>query len=244
MLYAGERFEVRASIAGIDLASLSFDVAAPCRRGETIVLPVHAHAERRGIATAFASGRIDSSSFLHVGDRMPLWLGSRVERAKRSYHLTTEWLAAGYRYRYQRDGGKARDKTVELPPDMLVHGPFSALGALRTWSGSLGSRDVMHVLLGRRLWRLDLHVAARETVWSGDESRDAVRIDGIARRMMTRQLQPGRAKRSWSLWVSDDDQRMPLRASVQTRKHTVELELTDYSFEQIAERAPTPCDSN
>jgi hypothetical protein len=242
MLYAGERFEVHAATSGVTLASLSLEVAPPCRFKGEEMLPVIAHAERKGIASAFASGHIDSTSFLEVQERMPRFQYTHVERTKRSYDLATEWLVDGYRHRHQIVGRKVRDKTVSLPPDMLVYEPLSAVGAMRTWSGQLGAQDAVHVLMGRRLWRLDLHVAEHDSVWIGDESRQAVRIDGIARRVMTRQLKTGRAVRKWSLWVSDDAQRLPLRATIETRKQRViELSLVDYAFEDVDQSGTAPC---
>ncbi len=98
--------------------------------------------------------------------------------------------------------------------DERHHNAHSAAGVLRGWFTAQGANDAVEVSLFESLVPVTLADAARENV--GD--RPAVRYDGRLR-----------SKFPFSVWVSDDTSRVPLRLRASTKVGNVEVDLVDYS---------------
>jgi hypothetical protein len=143
--------------------------------------------------------------------------------------LETEFLADGYRLEYVRNGSPARHNRQSLDPADQVHDGHSVIGALRAWDPEPGARAYFYGLGGKRLWRNTLHFAGRETITTAMGTFPALRIDGTARRLTSRLTNdPKKKPRSYSLWISDDGQRLPLRVTAMTEYGDVKVELIDY----------------
>lgn len=90
----------------------------------------------------------------------------------------------------------------------------AAAGALRGWLSQQGDRATCQVELDPLTIDVEVWHAGREVL---PGPRPAVRYEGIAR-----------GTYRFTVWISDDDARVPLRARTDSRWGTVTMELVDY----------------
>jgi len=246
MLYPGERFEAQISRGMLTVGSVSLVVDAPCLQDGVEVVPTSSHAERVGLYGAVKPGKVDTVSWLDRATGLPRWTRSAGETPRRFLDVSGTFERHEYYYAYRSKGRsstkkpKTRRKSRLLPPGELTYEGHSALGALRSWASVPGAHGVMHVILGRSLWRVELDVGQPAQVSVGGESHDAILVQGTARRVSFKLETSKRAQR-WSLWISDDDRRLPLKARVEHRKGVVDIELTDYELEPPPDEPPAAC---
>jgi hypothetical protein len=246
MLFPGERFEAQVSRGVLTVGSLGFVVEQPCLQDGVAVLPTRSHAERVGLYGAVRPGHVDTVSWLDPATALPRWNRSAGETPKRSINVAVTFDGHQYHYAYRSKRHsstkepKTRRKTRPLPPGEHAYDGHAALGALRSWATVPGTHGVIHVVLGRLLWRIDLEVGQPGEVSVGGETHDAILIQGTARRVSPK-LEPSKRARHWSVWISDDDRRLPLKARVEHRKGMVDLELQDYEYEPPETRELAPC---
>ena len=104
--------------------------------------------------------------------------------------------------------------STEISIDERQHNAHSAAGALRGWFTAPGAHDELHVSLIDTVVPVTIADAAREMI--GD--KPAVRYDGMLRN-----------KHAFSVWVSDDTARVPLRLTSGSKIGHVDVELVSYS---------------
>lgn len=135
--------------------------------------------------------------------------------------------------RYQQGMRKRFARTRRhhrLPEGEIGHDAHSVLGALRAWEGRVGERIYFYAISGARMWRADL-------VFDGHDSRTtpignypALRFVGTAQRL-TRKMQPDprfKKPRTFTIWLSDDANRLPLAIEGKTELGTAAVRLVDY----------------
>lgn len=143
--------------------------------------------------------------------------------------LETEFVADGYRLGYVRNGAPRRTNRQTVPVEDVIHDGHSVIGTLRAWEPEPGARVYFYGLGGKRLWRNTLHFAGRESVTTAMGTFPALRIEGVARRL-TSQLDndPKKKPRYYTLWISDDADRLPLRVTARTEYGDVKVELIEH----------------
>jgi hypothetical protein len=111
-----------------------------------------------------------------------------------------------------RDGRQESKKKWSI--DERHHNAHSAAGVLRGWFTAPGANDGVDVALFESLVPVTIADAARENV--GD--RPTVRYDGMLR-----------SKFAFSVWITDDTSRVPVRLRAGSKLGNVEVDLVDYS---------------
>lgn len=138
-----------------------------------------------------------------------------------------------YRLRIEKDRRKAT--TVAVKPDgenqrvrkrtyrrrCGIHEAVGLLLHLRTRKLEPGAFVRAEVVMGRRLWRVAGRVEERQTCKTAAGDHPCIRLEGTARR--TGRKEPV----DLTLWLSDDQWRLPLRARVEHSLGDLELELTE-----------------
>ena len=112
---------------------------------------------------------------------------------------------------------------------LVGHDTHSAMAAMRGWEAPPGTVRTLWVMGGKRIWKSRITFIGRETIGTRFGNRRAVRFDGIAWRALgnlnvNQRLKP----REFSVWLSDDADRVPLRVVARTELGNVNIELTDY----------------
>jgi hypothetical protein len=121
--------------------------------------------------------------------------------------LEESWLEA--------DGEPEHDRSERDWGSDRGYNLHAAAGALRGWRSREGQRATFEVTIDHFAVDVELWDAARE--WAPGAKQPAVHYDGIAL-----------DKYSFSVWISDDEARVPLRLATGTKWGDVTVELVDY----------------
>jgi hypothetical protein len=113
---------------------------------------------------------------------------------------------------------------------LAVHDAHSAMAQLRGWRATPGTRRTVFVVGGRRLWRIDVTYAGQDTIGSAIGNRRAIRFAGESYRARSDfSPETARPTRTFTVWLSDDADRVPLKVMAKTELGDVVMNLTDYS---------------
>lgn len=113
--------------------------------------------------------------------------------------------------------------------DLPAHDAHSAMAHVRSWKPAPGTKRTVWLVGGRRLWRVDLSYAGDDAVGTVQGNRDAVRLDGVAYRVHPdHRVDESRPPRRFSVWMSNDADRVPLRVTAVTELGDIEIDLADY----------------
>jgi hypothetical protein len=133
-------------------------------------------------------------------------------------HYKVDYRAGGYSYVYDNGGVERRVGADDVPAGAEPYDLQSAMLLLRSWRPRLEEKAYFYVVLGRRPWRVDVTSRGPEMIPVGDDHRLSYRIDGVAERLwQSDDVKP----KHFSLWLSEDPDRTPLRM------------LADASFGQV-----------
>lgn len=130
---------------------------------------------------------------------------------------------------YTRKGQAPKHVIQNMPPDAIAFDVHAILGVVRGWNPQDGDEESFFMISGRRLWRSSLRVGAHETIRTAMGKNPTIRIDGVAQRV-TSGLRDLKSKqpRNYSLWLSDDANRLPLLVMATTEYGDLRLELVEY----------------
>lgn len=125
------------------------------------------------------------------------------------------------------DGPKTSEPQKASLPDVWDYNAY--LIALRGWDVPTGSTVRTEVLRGRYLWRIETTVGAREKLVTEMGDLPSVRFDSRAykltrdgKRMMDSE------ERDFTIWISDDADRVPLLNIGATDYGTLKIKIVDY----------------
>jgi len=146
-------------------------------------------------------------------------------------HYTVDYRAGGYSYVYDNGGVESRRGSDDVPEGAEVHDLQSAMLRLRAWRPRLGETGYLYVVLGRRPWRVEVTSRGPEMVKVSGDARLSYRIDGVA----TRLWQPDKAApKHFSLWLSEERERVPLRMVADASFGEVTMTLTGRRAGEVA----------
>jgi hypothetical protein len=227
-LYPGEAMAFEVSLAGVLAGEASLVVGEPVDAGDGARLEVTSRVASVGIARWIREVRDDLTSTIDVATGRPLAGYADVAFGARRFHGTTRYDGSAISIEWHNGDRTPRRLRYDLG-DATPHDAHSAMAAVRTWEGSPGQVRRLVVLGGRRLWRTDVTWTGVEAVTSSMGTLQAVRLDGVAQRV-DRRLQPEQGKRArrFTVWLSDDADRVPLRVAASTELGEVAIDLVGY----------------
>lgn len=115
--------------------------------------------------------------------------------------------------------------------------PLSFLLRLRAAPPAFGSPQVLYVLDGQALWRVTLRNAGRAPLPEGAVSVSTFRLDGQADPIHwdgSADEDASRHRRSFSVWLSDDANKVPLRLEMPLGPSALVVALTQISRRPVA----------
>jgi hypothetical protein len=95
---------------------------------------------------------------------------------------------------------------------------------------------VFHTLGGLRVWRTDVRVEAREEIDGALGKRQALRITGVSRRMAGSRPDRRHKPRTFTLWLSEDAERIPLRIVANTEYGDIQVTASSYEAPVVGRR--------
>jgi hypothetical protein len=226
----GEQMQWDVALRGVRGAHASLAVGQPGEVDGRRVIMIRSLVESAGMVSLMLSFRDDVTSWLDLDRRRPLRVRTDTELGKLAALIECAWEGGRWRVSFQRRGGEARRMSMRPPRGTAPQDGHSSIGVLRAWTPAPGERATLWGLSGRRMWRVDLTAAGSSDLEVPLGRFRAHRLDGVATRMAFGSLNPDRTRppRSFSVYVSDDEDRLPLLFVAATEYGDVRIEMTGY----------------
>jgi hypothetical protein len=198
------------------------------------LLVLRAEAESAGIATLIKEVRSSMASWIDADSGVParsqsdsFGIGNTlVVHAERTRDEGGDPMAE---FRIARRAGADVQEKRQRLPVFETHDPLSATLVLRAWNAPKGTRALLYSLGGVRMWKTVLTVEGHEELKTALGKRKTVRIGGVSTRLRPSFEEDTRKPpRTFTLWVTDDDQRIPVKIAARTELGEVVANATSY----------------
>lgn len=230
----GEHMQYRLSLRGVDLATYDLAVGEVAELGGRPAIVVQGHAKVRGLASFIAN----------IDDQFTSWVDVATGRSLR---FQTDEYASGSKTDIEHSvvdlAGRTGDvipvsyHVNDAPPRLEpqkasqpVAWDYNAfLIALRSWEGPPGTALTLEVFRSRFMWHVEVTIHGKDKLATELGDLPALRIDGKTyklRRDGTRA--PDDSERRFSMWISDDDGRVPLQIKAVTDYGDLKMQIVDY----------------
>ena len=230
----GESMRFDLSLRGIVGGEASVAVGSPGLVEGKRVIIIRSRVESAGVVAVFKAVRDDVTTWVDLDSGLPVGHLADVKFGKREMIIETKFAsgtAGGFDVEVRRGSSAPRRVAHQsMPADLAAFDAHSVIGALRAWHADEGQHVYFYALVGRHLWQSTIRLTRRERLRTRLGRFDALRIDGVARRL-TRDLRedPKKPPRYYTLWLSDDDARLPLLVTGKTEYGEVKAELVEYT---------------
>lgn len=227
-IHPGEsmRFEIR--LAGVLGAESTFAAGEPTTLDGQPVIALASRMRSAGALALVKDLRDEATTIIDLATRAPVSTTSDVRANPRDYHAETRYHGHRATVAFSPMTGPAQTLHYEFGAEP-VHDAHSAMIDLRVWQAEPGAQRTLWVLSGRRIWRAEMTMGPREVIGTYVGNQPAIRIDGVAARALTNlTIDAARKPRTFSVWLSDDADRVPFRVVATTELGDVTVELVDY----------------
>lgn len=226
--------QYRISLRGIDLATYDLTIGEITELDGKPTIVVQGHARTRGLAAVLAM----------IDDRFTSWVDVATGRSLR---FQTDEYATGSKRDVEhtvidfarRDGEmipieyRLNDAPPRPEPQRaaapVVWDYNAFLLSLRGWEGPPGSRLSLEVFRSRYLWHVDVAIGGKDKLVTELGELPALRIDGRTHKLRRDGARTTEdAERRFTMWISDDDGRVPLEIRAVTDYGDVRMQIVDY----------------
>jgi hypothetical protein len=230
----GEHMQYKLSLQGIELATYDLSIGDVDDVSGKPAVVVQGHAKVSGLAAFLAT----------IDDRFTSWIDVATGRPLR---FQTDEYASGSKVNIEHAvvdfAGRAgdvvpvtfhlNDAAPTLEPQMAskptVWDYNAFLIALRSWEGPAGSSLSVEVFRSRYLWHTDVKIHGKENLVTELGALPALRIDGRTYKLDRKgQRAGGSEERTFTMWISDDDGRVPLEIKATTDYGDLKMRIVDY----------------
>jgi len=221
-------FEVR--VAGMLAGEAQLAVGALGEYEGHRAVVVKSHAATAGAAALVKHVVDEATTVIDMDSGRPLTLETLVEQGDTRTTATAKFTGNRAVITYARADEPAPHTQKLDFGTVMVHDAHSAMAELRGWRASPGATRTVFVVGGRRVWRVDVKLVGLDTIGSAIGNRRAIHFTGESYRT-NRSLTAETAKpaRTFSVWLSDDADRVPLKLTASTELGDIVMELTEYS---------------
>ena len=191
---------------------------------------VKSRAQTAGAAALVKHIVDEATTVIDMDTGRPLALDTLVELGDNKTTASAKFTGNVADVTYTRSEDNAPHKQRIDFGAVTAHDAHSAMAQLRGWRAAPGAMRSVFVVGGRRVWRVDVTYAGEDTIGSALGNRRAVRYTGQGyrtRRNMT--AETDRPARTFSVWLTDDADRVPLRLTAKTELGEVAMDLTEYN---------------
>ncbi len=219
-------FEVR--LAGVLAGEARFSAGQPGIVDGRRAIAVSSVMRSAGAFALIKEVKDAVTSVIDLERLRPLRTTSDVIFGPRRYHAETVFTEHGASIQFTPAGEPTRGLVYDFG-EAIVHDAHSAMALVRTWTADPGERIALWVIGGRRIWRTEIWSAGTEILGTRMGNQPALRLDGTSIRSRADLTpEPNKPPRSFSVWLSDDADRVPLRFSAHTELGDVTIELVEY----------------
>jgi len=230
----GERMQYKLVLRGVELATYDLGIGELAKLAGKQTIVVQGHAKVTGLAAFIAT----------IDDRFTSWIDVATGQPLR---FQTDEYASGSKTDIEHsiiDLGARDGDTVPVtfhlndapptPEPQKVSRPIvwdynAFMLALRTWEAAPGTALTFEVFRSRFLWHVDVTIHGKEQLVTALGTLPALRIDGKTYKLDRKGArEPDSAERMFSMWISDDDGRVPLEIKAMTDYGDLRMQIVDY----------------
>jgi hypothetical protein len=224
----GEQLAFEVRVAGVLAGEAQFVAGQPGVVEGRRSIAVSSVIRTAGAFALIKEVKDDVTSIIDLEQMRPVRTTSDVVFGPRRYHAETSFTDHGASIQYTPHGETTRSLVYDFG-DAVVHDAHSSMALVRTWTAEPGERIGLWVIGGRRIWRTEVWAVGTEVIGTFMGNQSALRLDGSSVRVHP-DLKPDTRKppRTWSVWLSDDADRVPLRFSAHTELGDIVIELVAY----------------
>ena len=224
----GEQLAFEVRLAGVLAGEAQFAAGQPGAVDGRRAIAVTSVIKSAGAFALIKEVKDDVTSIIDLDRMRPVRTTSDVVFGAKRYRAETEFRDHGATVHYTPDGKGTRSLVFDFG-DAVVHDAHSSMALVRTWTAEPGERMALWVIGGRRLWRTEIWVVGSEVIGTRLGNQPAIRLDGTSvRSRADLSPEPNKKPRSFSVWLSDDADRVPLRFSARTELGDIVIELVAY----------------
>lgn len=231
LIPAGEVLRFELSLRGIVGGDAVVVTGQPGEIDGRRVYAMRSRSSSTGVARLFKEVSDDVVSWIDATSGYPIKLEADTKFGKKEALIESTFNGGkpgAFKIRYKRKGAPLRIFNQLMPHDATVYDGHSILAALRAWDDRVGSQSFFFVLAGKRLWHNTVTVTKIARITTKLGRFKARRLAGVAWRL-DRALNRVRNKkqREYTMWVTDDERRLPILVTAKTEYGQVKVELID-----------------
>lgn len=229
----GERMSYSLSLGDMELASYDFSIGDVTEVAGRRAVVVQSHAKAVGLVEVVANIDDRFTSWIDLATGRPLrWVVDEFATKGTDKEHTEARMAerSGNRVPVEfhlNDDPPTPEPQFVTMPDVWDYNAF--LVALRGWEAPPGSTATAEVFRSRFLWHVDITIGGRDKVVTEVGEFPARRFDGRTYKILRDgSRDPTSPLRRFSVWISDDADRVPLRTTARTDYGDIEMKLVEY----------------
>jgi len=227
-LFPGEAMTFAVRLGGVEAGEAALAVGLPGDIGGRDAIVVSSRMASSGAFRWVKEVDDDLTSTIDLETGLPRELVADVRFGAKTFHADGQFRGGIVDLAWHKGDSRIRYAHYDFGP-VDAHNAHTAMAAMRTWEAGQDDTQRLYIVGGRRIWRTDVTWAGRETIATHLGNQTAVRLDGVSVRVTPRLVPERRRKpRTFSVWMSDDADRVPLRVVAHTELGDVVIELTSY----------------
>jgi hypothetical protein len=171
-----------------------------------------------------------AQTVIDIDSGRPMQLETLVEMGDKRTTATAKFTGPIADVVYTRSGDPEPHKYKLNFGTNTVHDTHSAMAQVRGWRGKPGETRSVFVVGGRRLWRVDVKYLGDETIGTAVGNRRCVKFEGSSFRARADfKVESNTPARTFTVWLSDDGDRVPVKVIAHTELGELTVDLTEYN---------------
>lgn len=229
-LHPGETMAFEVHISGVLAGEAQLAVGQPGEIDGRKVIVVKSRASTAGAAALLKQISDEATSVIDVETGRPISLESLIVNGGKRTTASAKFAGGIAEVTYQRPtDSKPLTQKINFGK-VIVNDAHTAMAQLRGWKATKGATRTVYVIGGRRLWRIDVTYAGEQEIGGVLGNRRAIVFEGKSFRAKPNMtLESSKAARTFTVWLSDDADRVPLKVTATTELGEITMDLTDYT---------------
>jgi hypothetical protein len=229
-LVPGETMAFELHLGGVLAGTAQLAVGEIGTVGDHRAIIVKSHAETAGAVALLKQISDDTTTVIDADTGRPLTLDSAASSGGTTTTAHADFTANAAIVKFAKsDEPKPHLYRVNFG-GQPAYDAHAAMAQLRGWHGTPGAKRTVYVVGGKRLWRVDVSLVGIESIGSAMGNRRTVHLEGAAFRARPNlTLESQTATRTFSVWLTDDADRVPIKLVAKTELGEVAMDLTEYN---------------
>lgn len=228
-LWPGEAMTFVVALGGVEAGEAAVAVGEPGAVDGRQAIVVSSRISSSGAARWVKAVDDELTSTIDVATGLPWKIDAHIRFGTKHYQAEGVFDRGKVELAWHKGDRRKRHLRYDFGA-IDAHDAHTAMAAMRTWEGEPGERRRLYIVGGRRIWRSDVTWVGRETLGTRLGNQAAVRLEGVSLRVTPRlDVERGKKPRTFTVWMSDDADRVPLRVVAHTELGDVTIELTGYT---------------